>query len=415
MTYLQIAREANTIGGNTGREQSRNARVQWFNDTFEDALEYEQVRVTNDDSNTTNYDSWIYSNNSYKELVSMKTIIFAPGTPENIVFSGQYIRPQRQGGLFMLYSDDKQYEQKLKGLMDECTETLRRFNDDGVLVEIPVILRSRSSGSLDEDKYMILTDGSHHVGVPKTSETLKWDEGETFILANRHKYRIAWIDDVKSSTYMEFRLTKYEENLENDNLELGIADYENRPQFTINTNINTSQISSGNTVQLIATLLDKDGQVSNRPLSYSTSDANICTVDENGLITGVANGSCVITVGMTNNSGVTDSVNIEVLDVPVDNIVYRLDNDVRRITRQATEIYNAEKLNNGVIEAQDYTFSIVSQTIDNEHFEFVIVDNDTFSIKNNGGGVGSVEVMVNPNGDSGNSFNVEFELFNSFW
>ena len=68
---------------------------------------------------------------------------------------------------------------------------------------------------------------------------------------------------------------------------------------SISLNINTSSITVGQEVQLAATISPYNA--TNKKVTWSTSDSTKVTVDENGLVTGIAEGEAIITA--TTNDG----------------------------------------------------------------------------------------------------------------
>lgn len=73
-------------------------------------------------------------------------------------------------------------------------------------------------------------------------------------------------------------------------------------------------IGKGETVQLIATVTP-DNAV-NKKLTWTTSDSSVATVDENGLVTAVANGTAIITV--TTEDGETTATSTITVNIPSD-------------------------------------------------------------------------------------------------
>lgn len=404
MTYGRTSREVNLATGNTDRSQIIHDRVNWFEDTFKDIPEYEQVKLFVSDSiSTTLYDSLLYLEQSYKKLVGVKTILFAPSTPDNVVFTGQYIRPETQVGTYMLVSSDEQYPTKRKGIVIKCTETLRWYDEDGNLREFPVVVMNSYRKGLNEDKYMVLTSGQYIVGIPQNEVTFKLQEGNEFILNKKHKYRIAGFEDIESDTFMTVTLDKYEENASTDDLENGIANFADRPRFTLTLDTDASEFSIGNDIQIQYTLLDKDGQPSLKEVVYSSSDESVCTVSDTGLATAISNGNATITVAMKNNSDVSDTVVLSVVDTPVSMIEYLLDNESLTLLRNQSRDYTAIKKNNGVIESETYAFSIINDSTSNSDYVFTVIDGDTFRLQNKTSS-GELSVMVIPQGDVGNQF-----------
>lgn len=65
----------------------------------------------------------------------------------------------------------------------------------------------------------------------------------------------------------------------------------------------SASVPVGQTVQLTATVLDQDGNVITRTLTWATSDPAIATVNASGLVTGVAAGTATITATVQTVSG----------------------------------------------------------------------------------------------------------------
>ncbi len=76
------------------------------------------------------------------------------------------------------------------------------------------------------------------------------------------------------------------------------------PVATVQVTANTTSIRVGETVQLVVTLLDANGNaLSGRTIAYTTSSAGIATVTPAGLVTGVAAGNATITAAAEGRSG----------------------------------------------------------------------------------------------------------------
>jgi Bacterial Ig-like domain (group 2) len=66
---------------------------------------------------------------------------------------------------------------------------------------------------------------------------------------------------------------------------------------------NSSSLSVGSTVQLVATVKDASGNVLTRTVTWSSSAATVASVDQAGLVTGVGAGSAVISATVSKVSG----------------------------------------------------------------------------------------------------------------
>jgi uncharacterized protein YjdB len=69
---------------------------------------------------------------------------------------------------------------------------------------------------------------------------------------------------------------------------------------SVSLDYSSGQIRAGNTFQLIKTILPINA--ADKTVSWSSSDTDVATVDENGLVTGVADGTCTITCTTTDGS-----------------------------------------------------------------------------------------------------------------
>jgi len=83
---------------------------------------------------------------------------------------------------------------------------------------------------------------------------------------------------------------------------------------SVSVTVASSSIYVGETVQCTATARNASGQTVSATLTWSSSNASVATVDPNGLVTGVAEGSATIRASA---GGVSGSGSITVLRVPV--------------------------------------------------------------------------------------------------
>lgn len=79
--------------------------------------------------------------------------------------------------------------------------------------------------------------------------------------------------------------------------------------IAVTLDVHESTITTGGTLQLSATVVPEDA--TNKKVMWTSSDLNVATVDQNGKVTAVGSGTCVITV-TTEEGGKTDTCTIKV-------------------------------------------------------------------------------------------------------
>lgn len=236
-----------------------------------------------------------------------KKICSMPG--ESLV-CGTYV--EWMGNTWLITELDAQCEVYQSALMVQCNYTLKWINGSGEIV-------SRLVNVIDGTKYLT---GEYYnrvavpnmtVGDARLQLTMPYDE-ET-VLLNRNQRFIIDLDDATEPQTFELSkinrtgkvfnghgvfvhmLTESGFNPEVDNKELGIADYYSRiAQFDVALRNMTDSITLkvGDTFKIDAVVVKNGTEQSNMPVSFSCSDDAVATVSKDGVVTGVADGSCSV-------------------------------------------------------------------------------------------------------------------------
>jgi len=179
----------------------------------------------------------------------------------------------------------------------------------------------------------------------------------------------------------------YEGNDDTDNLEIGVANYYEKI-FTMELDQYEIQQYSGFSTKIIPTI--KRGTVikDNVELSWQSSDENIVTVDEDGIITLINEGEADVICTMTKNDSVTKSVHIinmgEKEEGQEEEKFYeaRIYPNIHEIKQGTSQTYVIEYyINENVASPQEITIEINRNNVPKQNFVFTTNDN-TFTITN---------------------------------
>ena len=107
------------------------------------------------------------------------------------------------------------------------------------------------------------------------------------------------------------------------------------PVESITVNPNEIEMNVGATYSIVFTVLPEDA--TNTAVTFTSADATVATVDENGVVTGVAAGTTTITIAATDGSGVTGTLTVTVTNIDVEEINVVAD-DITIITGETATI-----------------------------------------------------------------------------
>ena len=400
--------KAKTSSSVSKRDSLISSKNQLFLRRMKNIPEYEQIKIGQSDS-TTLFDSLIYSNSSYKQFIEEKTLILAPEQDISNFFSGQYVFPQRQGGTYILTSFDTQYGDKPKGRMEFCNQNLKWMDEDGTIHNFPCVINDR----IPVQDYNGANSGLPYVRflttikVQLNPETLTIDYNDRFIFGQQVFEVTAkneYINDEMTQDLLELTVARDETRLPDDDFVNGIAGRDVEFTISIDQNDFDSQISA--TRQLSTTITKNNVVDTSTDVSWSSSDESVATIDSNGLVTMVANGTTTIRASI--NDFIFDEITITVEASPSQDILYDLTPDTRLITQLdvGATTFTARKFIDGV-EDTGVTLTITDITQSLSGYTFVDLGSNQFSLQNNSAGFGTVTIQVD---DAGTLNTFDFEL-----
>jgi len=259
------------------------------------------------------------------------------------------------------------------GLITRCNNTLKYYDQNSVLYQIPCIISKSLNLNTEENKYIETVDNSFLLIVSNTLITQQIKVNDIYNLG-KYNYQISSVpDDISSIGLLIFKM-KYSE----------VSQEEHVYTLTI-LNGNLVDIQESTTLQLNCNVYNNNNLISPTPsLTFASSNTGICTVNSNGLVTATSNiGSCNITAKLTSDNTVLDTITVNVIEVPQDNITYELLGNAD-IIKNYSQNYIAKKYNNGIlVEGAEFTFSIIPGTTPINAYTLNIIDADQCSITAN--------------------------------
>ena len=179
----------------------------------------------------------------------------------------------------------------------------------------------------------------------------------------------------------------YEGNDDTDNLEIGVANYYERI-FTMELDQYEIQQYSGFSTKIIPTIKRGSTIKDDVELLWQSSDENIVTVDENGIITLIDKGEADVICTMLKNNLVTKSVHIinmgEKEEGQEEEKFYeaRIYPNIHEIKQGSSQTYTVEYyVNDEISSPQNLIIKIDRNNVPKQNFVFT-VNNNTFTITN---------------------------------
>lgn len=327
-------------------------------------------------------DSQIDSNPNKKIILSH---------PDEIIEIGKYV--EWNNGHWIIVDIDSNKKVQVRGEMYRCNNTLNWLDENNKIQSYPCVVNtiSQSTSGIKEDAKMSLIDKDVSITIQQNVDTLKIYSGQRFLL-NGHAFRCGETIPYLNGGILTLPM-ETDEKSDNDNIDLNIADYYNRTTYTIEIPQGNIQMISGNALQLNAVVKDNLGQVVNKNITWTSSDLTKATIDNNGLITSISDGNCIISASLTDNNLITTSVNLVVTSVVSDNYEIVLTPNVSSIRLTEKIDFNVRLLNNGVDTGDIFITSILgTSTALSSDYKFNVIDGNNFRLENdvNYNNIGSI-------------------------
>lgn len=171
-------------------------------------------------------------------------------------------------------------------------------------------------------------------------------------------------------------------NLQEDDVVNGIANNASN-QYSITINPSSIDGSIGGTVDLTA-IVKLGGTVVSRGLTWTSSNTNIATVSSSGLVTFVDDGSATIRCELENNADVYGLCSVSVSTTPTDTYQIVYSPEINRILDGESVTWVFYLYKNGVIQADEFTFSLNANSVPSDKYVYIVVDGNSVVVQNLG-------------------------------
>lgn len=275
-----------------------------------------------------------------------------------------------------------------------CNNVLRWIDNNGRYHEIPCyldrkILENRNYSTAGSS--FVLPSGIIEVTTQLNNETNLIQPNQRFLFGNPGNWTafkvqgggVSNFDNLSTIDNSSVGLLKLTmgvdfENNETDNFELGIAEYY-QYRYTISFSNFSGNVGESIVLNPIVKL---NGEIVQRNFQWIIEDEDILSIDENNVATFIEEGTTNLRCQLFENRFVYVDVVATSSETPISEFEIQIDRNENFIFEGDTETFSVGLYENGVLQPDTFTFTLVPNTVPSSNYVFIIVDNNTFTIKN---------------------------------
>lgn len=241
-----------------------------------------------------------------------------------------------------------------KGIIQKCNYTIK-FNFQGTIKQFPAIVDSRVF-DVETNQYLSIPAGKIVVTIQSNVDSENINIGQRFIKM-KNAWKVTGIDRTNNGLLMLW--CDLDSIISSDDLVNEIANAGDYIYTLEITNGETSSIQEGNTLQLTTVVKLNGNVVTDKTVTFSCDNPSIASVDENGLVTAISAGECIITASLAENPNVYDTITITVTALPEHNYAVTISGSTS-IVKNYTATYTATFTDNGVPITEESFFYITA-------------------------------------------------------
>lgn len=216
--------------------------------------------------------------------------------------------------LWMVTHYDEMGEIYKSGKIRLSPSTLKWIDSYGTAYEYPFSFSTDnlSNFGIADGKIISLANDRRNIAIKYTDESETLRVGQRFIF-DKAAWKVTSIN--RLNPLIEIVLESDTIDTVRDNMGLRIADYI-QPNYEIILDQTNISLAIGESYQVNPIVKNNGESVPSPTLSYTSSNSDVCLVNENGLLTAMEDGTSIITVDY---KGVSVSINILVAQTPSHN------------------------------------------------------------------------------------------------
>jgi hypothetical protein len=277
-------------------------------------------------------------------------------------YRGQKILYENQP--YLCYDVTKDLSRVAKTQIIKCNNKIRWINKSGATIEEPIFVGFEMSATNNNTtKDAVVSQGRLVCLIQGNDNTNEIVDNQRFLLSKMSAFKVTRVfkedlDNISDEYSNMFKMyIEWDSFLNTDNTELLLADYYTS-NYTLQIDQSDLSLVPSSTGQLTATTT-LNGNPVTVPLTWSSSNSQVVTIDQNGsyTIVGLSGTTCTITCTITGNEQVTDNISISIASTPsVDKVLIITPNSIDSIKKNVTKsIYFGVYLN-GVLQPDVVTY-----------------------------------------------------------
>ena len=241
-----------------------------------------------------------------------------------------------------------------KGIIQKCNYNIK-FNFEGTIKQFPAIADSKVF-DVETNQYLSVPAGKIVVTMQSNADSENIKINDRFIKM-KNAWKVTGIDRTKNGLlilWCDLDSITSSDDVVNEVANAG--DYVYTLEITSGDNAN---IQEGNTLQLTTVVKLNGNVVTDKTVTFSCDNPSIASVDENGLVTAISAGECIITASLTDNPNVYDTISITVTALPQHNYAVTISGSTS-IFKTKTATYTATFTDNAVPISEESFFYITA-------------------------------------------------------